>query len=397
MMLDAKTKLQTATDSAALAAAAQYGNGNADWVATAQKYLEGNKPDNMSGNPLTVDVTLNTTDRTVTVKAKGRVNSAFGSIMGIGSGQGSAENQGSSETPDTVNAAATVSLPVFSDFHKGEIILVVDYSYSMTEYVDGVRKYISMRNQVNKLINELTQNGANQDVKIGLVPFSEYVRVTMPNNYFNGQTSSSSATRCIEDRRYPYNISYSTPTTSPSSNNPQKWNYFNNTTCNKYSTNGVVVRPMTTNHAGTISQMNTMYPIGNTHISLGMEMAFHMLTPNAPFTDTVPLGTEDTLKAVVLLTDGAQTSGGYGPSNTWGVPQAEANLTSICNNMKSAGIRVVTVSFDLNDAQNSMSEQRLANCASAPEYYFNVETNSQLANAFGVIKNQLAANMYLKK
>jgi Flp pilus assembly protein TadG len=390
-MTETKAKLQAAVDTAALAAAAQFGNGNQNFAATAEQYIQSNKPEFLSESPITVNVSVNNTEQTLSVRAEGQVDSSFGKLLNMGSNEGSAENQSSGPQLGTVGADATVALPIFSDFHKGEIVLVVDFSGSMNDFVGGQRKYISMRNEVNTLINELSQNGTNNDVKFGLVPFSEAVRVTMPDRFFNGRTSNTERTRCVEDRQFPFN----TQATTPTSSNSTKWGFYSS--CSGYDTYNVTLRPMSTNHSGTISQMSQMRPIGNTHISLGMEMAYHMLTPNAPFTDAAPMGSEDTLKAVVLLTDGAQTSGGYGANNRWGVPQAEANLTTLCNAMKNDGIRVVTVSFDLNDSQNSSSETRLANCASGSQYYFNVETNAQLSSAFGTIKNQLARNMYIKE
>ena len=116
--------------------------------------------------------------------------------------------------PARLAPSATVSLPVFSDYHKGEIAMVVDFSWSMYDKVDGVRKYVSMREAAVKLIDDLSQKGVNNDVKFGLVPFSESVRVTMPKNYMDGQSSSSNWTKCIEDRKYPYNREATTPSTT---------------------------------------------------------------------------------------------------------------------------------------------------------------------------------------
>jgi hypothetical protein len=65
--------------------------------------------------------------------------------------------------------------------------------------------------------------------------------------------------------------------------------------------------------------------------------------------------------------------------------------------LKAAQVRVVTVSFDLNDVADAASELRLKNCASGPEYYFDTDNNAELASAFGVIKNQLARVMYLSE
>ena len=65
--------------------------------------------------------------------------------------------------------------------------------------------------------------------------------------------------------------------------------------------------------------------------------------------------------------------------------------------LKAANVRVATVSFDLDDVADAASEKRLKDCASDPEYYFDTDDNDELANAFGVIKNQLAKVMYISE
>jgi hypothetical protein len=39
---------------------------------------------------------------------------------------------------------------------------------------------------------------------------------------------------------------------------------------------------LTTNHAGTVSAIQSMQPYNLTHISLGMEWGYHLLSPDAP-------------------------------------------------------------------------------------------------------------------
>jgi hypothetical protein len=146
-----------------------------------------------------------------------------------------------------------------------------------------------------------------------------------------------------------------------------------------------------------------MQPYNMTHISLGMEWAYHLLSPGVPYTSAVNFGDPETLKAVVLLTDGRQTSDGWGPGNVTferSVAKAEANLEALCANMKADGIRIITVSFDLADDTEADTEARLRNCsgdinAPADTYYFNANTNADLAAAFGTIRDQLARKMYL--
>ncbi|MFO0994474.1 MAG: pilus assembly protein TadG-related protein [Hyphomicrobiales bacterium] len=393
-MSKARTEMQAAVDAAALAAANTYAVGGTTYEATAKNYINKNLPKALKSGTLNVTTKVDKVQNLIKVTATGNVVSAFGDILNLGSGSDNA-SEVQSNTPSKIGATATVSLPVFSDFHKGEIAMVVDFSWSMYDKVDGVRKYVSMREAAVKLIDDLTQKGVNNDVKFGLVPFSESVRVTMPKYYIDGQSSSSNGTYCIEDRKYPYNREATTPSTTNNNNNKTRWGQSTSATCSDYQKYSVNVKPLTTDHASTKAQLNTMYPIGNTHIALGLEMAYHLLTPNAPYTEGVAMNTADTLKAVILLTDGAQTSPGYGANNKWTVAAAEANTAALCTALKTAKVRVVTVSFDLDDVADAASEKRLQDCASGPEYYFNTDNNTELAAAFGVIKNQLAKVMYL--
>lgn len=414
----ARVQVQAATDAAALAAAAAYGSGSENYTAIANAYFDktvSQFPDLANANIVT-DVSVDTANNTLTMTASGEIPTTLTRIGGFetmplgasssepaGGGGGGGESMaaasgGGSGTGGTISS--TVSLPVFSDHHKGQIVLVMDYSSSMDEYIGGKRKYVTMRDEAAKLVNNLSQNQTNKDVEFGLVPFSHAVRVTMPNNFYYGKTGTSSSTYCIDDRNYPYNLSTSTPVTT-TTNNASK---FFTTSCSYFSSKNLNVRPLSLNHSGTVSQINSMSPYGNTHIALGMETAWHLLTPNAPYAATE--NAEETLKAVVLLTDGQQTSPGNGPNNILSVAQAETNLEEQCRRMKAAGIRIVTVSFDLSD---TLTQNRLKECSSdnldkkvaagepTPKYYFNTNTNEELASAFGIIRDSLARNMYLSK
>lgn len=417
----ASVQVQAATDAAALAAAAAYGSGSENYQAIANAYFDKtiSQYRDLDNANIVTGVSIDTVNNTLTMTATGEIPTTLTRIggyetmplgaadsepVGGGSGSGSGTESMASATGSgaggTGTVTSTVSLPVFSDHHKGQIVLVMDYSSSMDEYIGGKRKYVTMRDEAAKLVSNLSQNQTNQDVEFGLVPFSHAVRVTMPNNFYYGKTGTTAATYCIDDRNYPYNRSTSTPDTS-TKNNATK---FFTTSCSYFSSKNLNVRPLSLDHSGTVSQINAMSPYGNTHIALGMETAWHLLTPNAPYAATE--NAEETLKAVVLLTDGQQTSPGNGPNNILSVSQAETNLEEQCKLMKAQGIRVVTVSFDLSDTQ---TQNRLKDCASVnedvkvdpgvakPKYYFNANTNAELASAFGIIRDSLARNMYLSK
>lgn len=375
--------LQATMDSAALAAAAAYANGDKDYAAVAQKFFNNNAPAELKGAPPVVNVSVDTT----TLKLKATTTGTFkNSVMGM-IGQSTSD----------IDVSTIVSLPVFSDYHKGEIVLVMDYSGSMDDKLEGVKKYISMRDEALKLLKTLSQDGKNTDVQFGLVPFSGEVYVTMPNRYwYNKNNNDTNYTTCTRDRKYDYNVTDSTPETSKTSGSrwgqPLHKDDPHGIDCSKYSSRKLTVRPLTTDHANTIKQVEGMTPYQWTNIAVGMEFGYHLLSPNKPFDSGAAYKSADTLKAVVLLTDGEQTSWSWGNKSSSSVANGEKNLETLCTNMKTSGIRVLTVSFDLTDAD---TEKRLKDCASSPDDFYDADTNEELAEAFGVITNKLAKTMYI--
>src|SRR5690349_7791279 len=178
----ARVHVQAAVDAAALSAAAAYGTGNNNYVSIADAAFDANlaQSEELTDADLTTHVSVDTTANTLTMTAKGDIPTTLTTIGGF------TDMALGNNSDGTVSS--TVSLPIFTDHHKGQIVLVMDYSSSMTEKVGGEKKYISMRNEASKLVKTLSQNLTNTDVEFGLVPFSHAVRVTMPKNFFYGQT-----------------------------------------------------------------------------------------------------------------------------------------------------------------------------------------------------------------
>lgn len=86
---------------------------------------------------------------------------------------------------------------------------------------------------------------------------------------------------------------------------------------------------------------------------------------------------------MVLLTDGAQTVTGYREEGIGGekytINDAEKNIEDLCQNIKADGINVITVAFQLN---SQPTRNRLRNCADSPAYFFEADSNSDLATVF---------------
>ncbi|HUR43597.1 MAG TPA: VWA domain-containing protein, partial [Aestuariivirga sp.] len=267
-------------------------------------------------------------------------------------------------------------------------------SGSMTETLNGEIKYIAMRNAAKGLVNGLAAaNPAN--VKFGLVPFSHHVWVSLPAQFVKGGGGSGTWTGCTQDRQDPYNLTDATPTSA----NASKWNQPNSPAhasdgCGPYVPNGLIVTPLTNNFAAIDAQLNAMKPYAWTHIALGAEFGFHLLSPNEPFTEGVAYSDTTTRKIMVLLTDGKQTEPAFGSGGRT-VAQGEKNLELICENAKSASITVMTIAYNIDDAT---TVDRLRNCTSDPaKDFYSVEDGENIATAFDAVKQQITAQIRIDK
>ena len=144
-----------------------------------------------------------------------------------------------------------------------------------------------------------------------------------------------------------------------------------------------------------------MKPYAWTNIALGMAFGWHMLSPNAPYQQGAAYTDDDTLKAIVLLTDGAQTAHSWGPDGKQSKKNGENNLETMCQNIKSINLDpdnpkliIITVAFDLNHAP---TVNRLRTCASGDEHFYEAQDNAQLSAAFDNITKQLGKAIALTK
>jgi Flp pilus assembly protein TadG len=283
---------------------------------------------------------------------------------------------------------------------KAEIALVLDYSGSMEDSIKGQVKYVAMKNAANKLVNELSI-AQPKNVKFGLVPFSHHVYTTMPGAYVVGQTGVW--TGCTQDRQYPFNLSDSTPIAADPSKFGQAqatehtdWGckgYKNDG--NGYAKHGLVTRGLTDDFPSITNQLNSMTPYAWTHIAVGVEFGYHLLSPNEPFSEGKSYADKSTEKFMVVLTDGVQTEPGFGPAGTRTVSQGESNLEKLCSGAKSNGIHIVTMAFDIDDGA---TRQRLKNCATDPAVdFFVLSDTADLAHAFDSVKAAITAQVFLSK
>ena len=373
---EARTELQAALDAGALAVGAAKDLDHDQRILAGTKTFERNMT--KAGKDLNaIDYEFELDGQTVTGTARYDLPTGLMQVVGYAA--------------MGIEAETEITVP---DEQKAEVALVLDYSGSMTEISDGQVKYVAMKNAAKKLITDLETTNEGK-VKFGLVPFSHHVYATLPKAYVTGTTGSGDWTGCTQDRRYPHNLTDATPTGS----NATKWGHphapvHSSDGCWAYAPKSLKVAPLTEDFDALRTQLDNMQPYAWTHIALGAEFGYHLLSPNAPFTEGAPYSDDDTSKFLVILTDGRQTEPAFGPSSRT-VSQGEDNLEAICSNAKASGITVMTIAFDLQDEDTT---NRLRDCASDPAQNFMIaEDSSDIAAAFADIREQITAQVFISR
>ena len=380
----AKNKLQAASDAAALAAASMKNASEDQRKIMAHGVFNSNisSTRGITINPPSVEFT----DEGVRVTSSANVDTVLMKLAGI--------QQVPLKTTTEVNLLKA---------RKAEIALVLDYSGSMRNRLNGERKFITMRDAAKSLVADISDRAADGDIKVGLVPFSHHVYTSLPGEYVVGGTPGETWTGCTYDRKAPYNTTHDTPDRH---DDDTKWGRTKSIprfdrNCSGYVRNSLYVQPLTTNTESIEAQLDEMTPFSWTNIALGMSFGWHLLSPNAPYTQATSYSDKETLKAIVLLTDGAQTAYSWGPDNRQSQRNGERNLETICQNINALNDNpdepdfiILTIAFDLDDED---TVNRLRNCATAEKFFYEAENSDQLSKAFEGITQQLSKAIALTR
>jgi Flp pilus assembly protein TadG len=367
-----KAEIQSALDAAVLATAAS-GKDEATSIAEGKAVFAANFDAEAAGFNVTPTITIG--NGKVTGSVDTTMPTSFMKLAGV--------------NDMDLTGLAEVVLPGLG---KAEVAFVLDYSSSMDD------QYEAMRDAVVALIDKITNNRTSSDVKIGLVPFAREVYATLPGEYVVDGTMGIDWTNCTIDRKWPWTVNDETPTNAVAS----KWgrtddddvidpNEYDD--CPNYPTNGLVVRPLSTDHAGTVAQMQAMTPYSGTNLALGMQFGWQVLSPNAPWTEGVAYTDTSWRKILILLSDGKHNKDGFGPAGIHTEEQGFENVDTVCTAAKAKGITVVTVAYELDDEEG---KEQLQRCASQAQYYLE-GSEENIAEVFDGIGNLLARNAYLSR
>jgi Flp pilus assembly protein TadG len=168
------------------------------------------------------------------------------------------------------------------------------------------------------------------------------------------------------------------------------------------------VSPLTPIRGDVEAAVNEMVATGNTVIPVGLAWGWRLISPEIPFTEGVSYDDEDTIKAIMLLTDGQNSVGGgigthnRSQYNAYGFATSghlgaingseaesvlDAKTATLCANIKNKGIRLYTITFQVS---STSTQDLMRDCATEPEMYFDSPSGAQLDTIFQEIAKGLA-------
>jgi Flp pilus assembly protein TadG len=222
-------------------------------------------------------------------------------------------------------------------------------------------------------------------VKIGVVPFAQYVNVGTDHAAASWLSNPGGAwAGCVGSRPYPSNIEDS-----------------NFSAVQAPGLNGVAcppaLLPLTDDKANVSDMIDGLSASGWTFIPAGLGWGWSLLTPTEPFTGAIAfedLADVNGVKALMVMTDGANTRAPDYPTHDSPSAALANSLTSeICTNIKAEKIVVYTVAFEVTD---TTIKDILRGCATDAAYYFDAKDADALAAAFNSIGASLR-NISLSK
>ncbi len=255
-----------------------------------------------------------------------------------------------------------------------ELALVLDTTGSM----NSNNRMVELKKAATDLVKSLIKEGGN-DVKIAIVPYSDYVNVGTTykaESWLN--ISNSGWNGCVGSRNYPLDMS--------DAYDGVQIPAMLDTTC----TNDLV--RLTSQQGPLISTIESMKPKGYTYIPAGLIWGWRVLSDQLPFADGTPKGEKvdgkPVSKVVVLMTDGENTrSPTYPAHDGWDTKLSDSLMSTLCTNMKDDGISIYTVAFEVT---GSTAKDVLQSCASNAGNFYDAQDANLLAQSFKNIGTALS-------
>jgi len=362
-----RTTIQEAADGAILAVAniksRKPNLTQSEMDALARKYfdhgVENLGPLNIDG----FDVTFDPATEAFELQLTGTMDTALMRIAGI-----------DTMALDTLSAVQLGKPPYI------ELVLALDNTGSMND--EG--KLGDLKDAAEMLVESLFEH-PDAEVKVGLVPFAQYVNVGEEHasaSWLDGPGASWKG--CVGSRNYPANVEDSGYLSDPvpaldGAPCPEK------------------ILPLSEDKGDILDAIDDMSAKGWTYIPSGLMWAWRALSPQAPFSEGVTfaeLNNINGIKSIVLMTDGANTRAPSYPEHDSADKSLANTLTErVCDDVKDEEIVVYTIAFKVTDPEIRSIMQ---DCATTAGHYFNADDGEALTAAFDAIGASLR-NLSLSK
>ena len=164
-----------------------------------------------------------------------------------------------------------------------------------------------------------------------------------------------------------------------------------------------MILPMTSDQDALLARIAEMEPQGNTAGNVGMLWGYRMISPEPPFTEGADWDSQDWDKAVIMMTDGANTidsgSSGYsyygpGAKNNMTVDKMNDRFVEICDTLKVNDVLIYTVTFYSNIDEDTKDYYR--QCATDESKHYDAPTQEELIEVFEKISRELS-NLHIKQ
>jgi Flp pilus assembly protein TadG len=411
----AQAVLQGAADAAALAGGTSSGK-KGDVKDLVKDYLEINGAQSALDYVESIDVKKNKKKGTLTVEIKGKINTSLMALAGI----------------------STMDVGAMSEVQIGnralEISLVLDNTGSMNEQ----GRLTALKASAKELVTQVFENkDPDTYVKIGIVPFANYVNVGLPRRSEDWMNVPPDSTYPTEWLEYPdwkeSGVCHMEPNTGFSDGVPvtgehqvcdpipgqsvlkkgtgtNQWNGCVGSRNNPMDTQvgshevpypGIMneycptpITDLTDDKSLLIGKIDAMVGYGDTYIPAGMLWGWNMLNTAEPLSSAKSkedMAEDGGTKAIILMTDGLNSMVPVYPTHASAngpAPSSDTLLASVCGNAKADDIEVYTVAFMVDDAATLSN---LAKCASDPTKVYTAANSAALSEAFKRIAETLSA------
>ena len=168
------------------------------------------------------------------------------------------------------------------------------------------------------------------------------------------------------------------------------------------------INALTDDYSSLKNKINGMWTTDNTYIPTGLIWGQRVLSPGEPYDNAPENGEISNRQVLVLMSDGHNTTEIMNDSNSVAylsappyigdvddderAHAADAATARLCESVKSEGIDIYTIAFQVTDGT---TRNLLRNCASNPDQALTADSNEALITEFRNLANRLEAEIRL--